>query len=124
MPEGVTTLSGSCVTVPCSFTLEDGNENKITSGCKPLWLKKIKKGPKITSVTFRGNLEAYDCTTAFNDVQENVSTVFRIECETPDFKYTFRNSPVNIQIKGKFNVCQSETTMYWSHCGSDDAECW
>ena len=123
MPEGVTTLSGSCVTVPCSFTLEDGKENMINSGCKPLWFKEYN-GPEITSVTFRGNLEAYDCTTAFNDVQENVSTVFRIECETPDFKYTFRNSPVNIQIKGKFNVCQSETTIYWSYCGSDDAECW
>ena len=123
MPKRVTTLSGSCVTVPCSFTLADGNENTITTGCKPLWLKK-KDASEITSIIFRGNLKAYDCTTAFNKVEENVSLVFRIECGTPEFKYSFSNHPGKIQIKGKFNVCQSETTIYWSYCGSDDAECW
>ncbi|CAL8249727.1 unnamed protein product [Boreogadus saida] len=99
MPERVTTLRGSCVTVPCSFTLEVGNVNKITSGCKPLWMKE-KDGPEIPSVTFRGNLEAYNCTTAFNDVQENVSPIFRIDCETSGFRYSFSNRPGNIQIKG------------------------
>ncbi|CAL8297763.1 unnamed protein product [Gadus morhua 'NCC'] len=97
MPKRVTTLSGCCVTVPCSFTLEDGNENTISTGCKPLWLKK-KDASAITSVIFRGNLKAYDCTTTFNDVQENVSPVFRIDCGTPGFRYSFSNHPVNIQI--------------------------
>ncbi|CAL8261900.1 unnamed protein product [Boreogadus saida] len=99
MPERVTTLSGSCVTVPCSFNVADWNKNKITSGCKPLWFKEYN-GPEITSVTFRGDLEAYNCTTEFNDVQENVSPLFSIECETPFLKFTFKHYPVNIQIKG------------------------
>ncbi|CAL8249726.1 unnamed protein product [Boreogadus saida] len=100
MPERVTTLSGSCVTVPCSFTLEDEYKDKLDPGCKKLWLKDEDQKPTSTSTTFRGNLDAYDCTTAFNDVQENGSYEFRLECKTSGFKYSFANHPVNIQIKG------------------------
>ena len=122
MPDRVTTLGGS-VTVPCSFTLRDGFEDKLTSGCKPIWLKDYQR---ISAVTFRGNLTAHNCTTTFNNVHDDGSYTFGMECL--NFRLTFLNDPVIIQVMGKCNVCVSETNMlhksYWSYCGSNDADCW
>ena len=58
MPERVTTLRGSCVTVPCSFTLEEEYKDKLLPECIPTWRK-----DKITfsTTTFEGNLTAYNC---------------------------------------------------------------
>ena len=122
VPASVTTLSGSCVTVPCSFTVRDGFEDKLHPGCILIW----KKNDKITiSTTFKGNLTAYNCTTTLNNVlEDNFQYYFRIDCGNP-LRYDFSEYPVTIQIKGKCNVCPPETNMYhksyWSHCGSDYA---
>ena len=128
MPEKVTTLSGSCVTVPCSFTLADQYKDKLTSECEPIW---VRNEVQFSSAELKGNLTKYNCTTTFNDVQvDGVEYKFRMECidQTPAFIYTFQVNPVTIQIKGKCNVCLSETNMYhksyWSYSGSNDAECW
>ena len=123
MPASVMTLSGSCVTVPCSFTLEDKYKDMLHPGCIPIW----KKGEQlISSTTFRGNLTAFNCTTTFNNVHEdNVQYYFKIQCDGSPLKYNFYENPVTIRIKGKCNVCPSETNIshksYWSHCGSDYA---
>ncbi|CAL8354807.1 unnamed protein product [Arctogadus glacialis] len=95
MPASVTTLSGSCVTLPCKFTVVDVHKDKLLPGCGKCWLKADKhKG----STTFRGNLTAYDCTTTFNNVHEdNVQYYFRIQCG--NFKYGFSNNLVTIRIK-------------------------
>ena len=115
VPASVTTLSGSCVTVPCSFTVRDGFEDKLHPGCILTW----KKIDKITiSTTFKGNLTAYNCTTTFDNVHEdNVQYYFRIQCDGSYLKYNFYESPVTIRIKGKCNLCPSETNIshksYW-----------
>ncbi|XP_056448193.1 sialic acid-binding Ig-like lectin 14 isoform X1 [Gadus chalcogrammus] len=104
MPERVTTLSGSCVTVPCSFTLEDRYKDKLHHGCIPTW----KKGEQlISNTTFRGNLKAYNCTTTFNNVlEDNVQYYFRIDCGDGrweiwnQLKYSFKENPVTFMIKG------------------------
>ncbi|XP_056449098.1 sialic acid-binding Ig-like lectin 14 [Gadus chalcogrammus] len=97
VPKRVTTLSGSCVTVPCSFTVRDGYEDRLHPGCIPTWKK--DKIP-ISTTTFRGNLTAYNCTTTFNNVlEDNVQYYFRIDCGEP-LKYDFSKYPVTIQIKG------------------------
>ena len=123
------TLNGSCVTVPCSFTVDNTYKDKIPPECGKLWFKKDTK-VLISSTTFRGDLTAYDCPTTFNNVHEdNGQYYFRIDCDGRDgFRYNFDKTPVTIQIKGKCNVCPSETNIshksYWSYCGSNDAECW
>ncbi|XP_056448687.1 sialic acid-binding Ig-like lectin 14 [Gadus chalcogrammus] len=97
MPASVTTLSGSCVTVPCSFTVEDQYKVNLHPGCIPIW---IKDQITISATTFRGNLTAYNCTTTFNNVlEDNVQYYFRIDCGNL-LKYTFYENPVTIQIKG------------------------
>uniref|UniRef100_A0A8C5B9X8 Ig-like domain-containing protein n=1 Tax=Gadus morhua TaxID=8049 RepID=A0A8C5B9X8_GADMO len=101
-PASVTTLNGSCVTVPCSFTLEDKYKSMLKPGCKKYWFK-IKDQP-ISSTTFRGNLTAYNCTTTFDNVHEdNVQYYLRIQCDGSDLKYNFVENPVTIRIKGKCN---------------------
>ena len=125
LPDEVTTLSGSCVTVPCSFTVPDKYKANLHPGCKPTWKK---DQITISTTTFRGKLTAYNCTATLNNVlEDNVENYFRIDCGNP-LKYDFSKYPVTIQIKGKCNVCLTETNMYhksyWSYCGSDDAECW
>ena len=121
VPASVTTLIGSCVTVPCSFTVPDQYKVNLHPGCIPTWKK-----DKITiSTTFKGNLTAYNCTTTLNNVlEDNVQYYLRIDCGKP-LRYDFSVYPVTIQIKGKCNVCPSETNIshksYWSHCGSDYA---
>ncbi|CAL8297701.1 unnamed protein product [Gadus morhua 'NCC'] len=98
IPASVTTLSGSCVTVPCSFTLGDKYKDMLHPGCIPIW----KKGEQlISNTTFRGNLTAYNCTTTFNNVlEDNVQYYFRIDCDGNPLKYSFKLNPVTIQIKG------------------------
>ncbi|XP_030215692.1 sialic acid-binding Ig-like lectin 14 isoform X6 [Gadus morhua] len=101
MAASVTTLSGSCVTVPCSFTVDNTYKDKILPECGKLWFKTDTK-VLMSSTTFRGNLTAYDCTTTFNNVHEdNGQYYFRIDCDGSDgFKYNFDKTPVTIQIKG------------------------
>ncbi|XP_030215687.1 sialic acid-binding Ig-like lectin 14 isoform X2 [Gadus morhua] len=104
MPERVTTLNGSCVTVPCNFTLWDGFDALLKPGCKKLWYK-IKDQPisnqLISSTTIRGELTAHDCTTTFNNVHEdNGQYYFRIDCDGSDLRYNFNENPVTIRIKG------------------------
>uniref|UniRef100_A0A8C5BAF0 Ig-like domain-containing protein n=1 Tax=Gadus morhua TaxID=8049 RepID=A0A8C5BAF0_GADMO len=78
MPASVTTLSGSCVTVPCSFTLRDGFDAWLKPGCGKYWYK-ITYQP-ISSTTIRGDLTAYNCTTTFDNVHEdNVQYYFKIQ---------------------------------------------
>ncbi|XP_059911136.1 myelin-associated glycoprotein-like [Gadus macrocephalus] len=97
LPDGVTTLSGSCVTVPCSFTVIDKFKDKILPGCKPTW---EKDEITISTTTFRGNLTAFNCTTTFNNVlKDNGPYNFRIDCGKP-FKYSFKENKITIQIKG------------------------
>ncbi|CAL8297667.1 unnamed protein product [Gadus morhua 'NCC'] len=97
MPASVMTLSGSCVTVPCSFTVEDQYKVNLLPGCIPIWKK--SETTIITTTTLRGNLTAYNCTTTFNNVlEDNVPYQFRIDCGNP-LKYNFKVKQVTIQIK-------------------------
>ncbi|XP_030214452.1 sialic acid-binding Ig-like lectin 14 [Gadus morhua] len=99
MPASVTTLSGSCVTVPCSFTLRDGFDAWLKPGCGKYWYK-ITYQP-ISSTTIRGDLTAYNCTTTFDNVHEdNVQYYFKIQCDGSPLKYNFKENPVTIRIKG------------------------
>ncbi|CAL8249719.1 unnamed protein product [Boreogadus saida] len=99
MPASVTTLSGSCVTVPCSFTLEDEYKDKLLPGCGKWWFK--MRGQPISSTTFRGKITSYNCTTTFDNVHEDkVQYYFRIDCDGSDLKWSFDKNPVTIQIKG------------------------
>ncbi|XP_030214260.1 sialic acid-binding Ig-like lectin 5 [Gadus morhua] len=99
VPASVMTLSGSCVTVPCSFILRDGYDAWLNPECGKYWYK-ITYQP-ISSTTFRGDLTAYNCTTTFNNVHEdNGPYYFRIQCDGSPLKYNFKENPVTIQIKG------------------------
>uniref|UniRef100_A0A8C5BK28 Ig-like domain-containing protein n=1 Tax=Gadus morhua TaxID=8049 RepID=A0A8C5BK28_GADMO len=122
MPERVTTLSGSCVTVPCSFTLEDGFDAWLKPGCGHFWLN--YHFMHIGSTTIRGDLTEYNCTTTFNNVQEDkVQYYFRIYCDgrlpdaprlTPPKEPVVEGTPVELGCSAPSYCDTHPPTVTWT----------
>ncbi|XP_055759820.1 myelin-associated glycoprotein-like [Salvelinus fontinalis] len=111
MPQNIKALHGSCVAIPCSFTLRSGFESSLTTSCKGIW----RKGwtgvhvfdSSLTGTGFNtiegnltGNLQQKECTTILNDLSSfNDYFSFRIECDNA-LKYIF---PERVTINVKEN---------------------
>ncbi|XP_037642062.1 B-cell receptor CD22-like isoform X3 [Sebastes umbrosus] len=90
LPQTMEVLSGSCVTIPCSFDVTAQYESNLDSTCKALW--RNDKGavvfdsskPQQTTINgeLTGDLTRKDCTTTLNNMQPAYSNkyYFRIEC--------------------------------------------
>ncbi|XDV47025.1 hypothetical protein PO909_016775 [Leuciscus waleckii] len=108
MPETVTALTGSCVQIPCTFTISnfEDKRNKAKS-INGIWLKNTSKfAEKYSSIAFNsskniirgfsdiqmtGNLSERNCTTVFYNIMMNHSDLyyFRLEMEPNVFRATF-----------------------------------
>ncbi|KAM6995162.1 uncharacterized protein LKV04_007397 [Tautogolabrus adspersus] len=101
MPQTIEVLKGSCVTIPCSFDVEDQYNVNLDNTCKALWY--FKENKKVTVVfdssdqqqsTIKGqligDLTNKDCTTTLNDMQPQNNNVyyFRLQCDNR-LKYNF-----------------------------------
>uniref|UniRef100_A0A669DH67 Ig-like domain-containing protein n=1 Tax=Oreochromis niloticus TaxID=8128 RepID=A0A669DH67_ORENI len=104
MPQNINVLRGSCVTIPCSFDIENKHENDLGHTCKAYWTyshpisgenAKLKPTKDMT-----GDLTKKDCTTTFNNTRLLQSTkyYFRLECNN-DLKFTFTQAGVDISVK-------------------------
>ncbi|XP_072317726.1 sialoadhesin-like [Eucyclogobius newberryi] len=98
LPQNIKALEGSCVTIPCSFQVENKYKTHLDSGCKAVW----KDASDKTFLSIRqetGNLTDKNCTTTFHDIgfKPNEKHFFRVECNNP-LKYTFIEASVNIQV--------------------------
>lgn len=108
MPQTIDALSGSCVTIPCSFDVPDKYKPKLDSTCGAVW--KILQGtvvfnsrnPQHTTIkgTLIGDLTKKGCTTTLNNMQTAHSNTyaFRLKCNN-GLKYNFLQSTVNISVK-------------------------
>uniref|UniRef100_A0A4W5RJ04 Ig-like domain-containing protein n=1 Tax=Hucho hucho TaxID=62062 RepID=A0A4W5RJ04_9TELE len=92
MPQNIKALSGSCVVIPCSFTLRSGYESFLTTSCKGIWINRWREVVFDSSLTgtglntiqgnLTGNLQQKECTTILNDLSSfNDYFSFRIECD-------------------------------------------
>ncbi|XP_045900455.1 sialoadhesin-like [Micropterus dolomieu] len=98
VPQTIEVLRGSCVTIPCSFDIENNYESNLDNTCKALW-KNDQDTVVFNSSTpqqnkikgeLTGDLIKKDCTTTLNNMQPEHSKkyFFRLECNN-GLKYGF-----------------------------------
>ncbi|XP_027868452.1 uncharacterized protein LOC114141814 isoform X1 [Xiphophorus couchianus] len=103
LPQTVQVLSGTCVTIPCSFELQREYEKHLHGECKALWVYLESTDARLTDTNpVTGNLTEKNCTTTFYNVRSNHSSLyyFRLDCKT--LRYTFKEASVKIDVKEHF----------------------
>ncbi|XP_064801562.1 myelin-associated glycoprotein-like isoform X1 [Oncorhynchus masou masou] len=94
MPQNIKALSGSCVNIPCSFTLQSRYESFLTTSCKGIWRKgwtgvqvfdSSLTGTGLNTIqgNLTGNMQQKECTTILNDLTSYLNDYFsfRIDCD-------------------------------------------
>ncbi|XP_058865358.1 myelin-associated glycoprotein-like [Acipenser ruthenus] len=100
MPQRIKALSGSCVLIPCTFTIEESYENDMVEPARGIWRTSQYSGNVFDSsrhysentlkAELLGNVTNKNCTTIIHHLKKNYSKsyVFRAE----PLKYTFTQS--------------------------------
>lgn len=111
VPRNIEGLSGSCVIIPCSFTIEKEFEWNLSVGCKALWLTvqntlvfdSRQKTNKIKGELI-GDLRKKDCTTRLDNLQPEHSNkyYFILDCFLLKYNYSDKNFQIDISVKGGF----------------------
>ncbi|XP_049902731.1 sialic acid-binding Ig-like lectin 13 [Epinephelus moara] len=91
IPQTIEVVSGSCVTIPCSFDVTDQFVSKLDNTCKARWRKDgvtvfDSSQPQTTTNNgqLTGDLTKKDCTTTLNNIQpvdNNKKYSFRLDCD-------------------------------------------
>ncbi|KAM3613525.1 uncharacterized protein V6R79_000948 [Siganus canaliculatus] len=107
MPETMSVLSGSCVTIPCGFDTDSQHAENVDETCRAMWKAKDSvvfdsSAPQQSKIkgTFQGNLQSKNCTTTLNSMepQHGNEYVFRLECNNR-LKWNYRQQILNISVK-------------------------
>ncbi|XP_034731075.1 sialic acid-binding Ig-like lectin 5 [Etheostoma cragini] len=102
IPRKIEVLSGSCVTIPCSFDIPAEHKPNLDNTCKAVWMKdqnivvfdSTKNGELI------GNLTEKTCTTTLNKIATdyiNSCVIFRVDCNNK-LKFSFTESKLCISV--------------------------
>uniref|UniRef100_A0A673BR19 Ig-like domain-containing protein n=1 Tax=Sphaeramia orbicularis TaxID=375764 RepID=A0A673BR19_9TELE len=105
LPETIEAVAGSCVTIPCSFEIQDNHRTNLDKTCEAIWKKGniLSSAQDVTSrfitKATRGDLKNKICTSTMNNIQiaDGGSYFFRVQCNNA-LKYSFP-SGVNINVK-------------------------
>ncbi|XP_031642486.1 B-cell receptor CD22 isoform X2 [Oncorhynchus kisutch] len=101
MPQSIEALKGSCVRIPCSFTLGsikavDYNPCLKTHSCNAIWMRGGIDKTNTVGSSPSGNLNQKDCTTILDNMPTGDELYFRIECGNC-VKFNF-GTPVQINM--------------------------
>ncbi|XP_055359114.1 myelin-associated glycoprotein-like isoform X2 [Betta splendens] len=96
LPPPIEVLNGSCVTVPCSFDIEEKHDEELDHTCTAQWfiIKETVFGRQSTQMERKllGNLTNKDCTTTLNKTPSDDATYeFRLECHSLKYSFTKQN---------------------------------
>ncbi|KAM8735390.1 B-cell receptor CD22-like isoform 1-T1 [Acanthopagrus schlegelii] len=103
MPQTIEVLSGSCVTIPCSFGVEDAYKSNVDETCRAVWKNDLQnvvfnsRNPQTTG-HLTGKLTNRDCTTTLNNMRpENSMKYFlRLECDGVQYNYLQRQVDISV----------------------------
>ncbi|XP_060906072.1 sialic acid-binding Ig-like lectin 10 isoform X4 [Labrus mixtus] len=106
IPKTIEVLKGSCVTIPCSFDVDDQHNVNLDNTCKALWKESYTRpavfdssNPQQSTIKGQliGDLTKKDCTTTLNDMQPQNNKVyhFRLECDI--LKYFFDGVKISVK---------------------------
>uniref|UniRef100_A0A3B3TXZ3 Ig-like domain-containing protein n=1 Tax=Poecilia latipinna TaxID=48699 RepID=A0A3B3TXZ3_9TELE len=105
LPKIVQVMTGSCVTIPCSFDVEDQYEQNLNNQCTAIW-RSTTTGD-VAQLTDRnpqtGDLTMKNCTTTFSNVKTGPTRnyYFRIDCGNP-LKWSYSSTYVKIEVTDNF----------------------
>ncbi|XP_045901568.1 myelin-associated glycoprotein-like [Micropterus dolomieu] len=108
VPQTIEVLRGSCVTIPCSFDVENKYESNLDKTCKALWKNDQdtvvfnSSAPEQTTIKgeLTGDLTRKDCTTTLNNMQPEHSKkyFFRVQCNNV-LRHNFPDQKLEISVK-------------------------
>ncbi|KAM4567459.1 sialic acid-binding Ig-like lectin 5 [Fundulus diaphanus] len=104
LPQTVQVMTGSCVTVPCSFNIQRKYDPDLNDGCVAKWVFYPSQDPQLTETNpVTGDLTKKNCTTTFSNMQprHNKAYKFRLDCNN-DLKFTYDYPRVNIEVIDNF----------------------
>ncbi|XP_059195067.1 B-cell receptor CD22-like [Centropristis striata] len=108
VPPTIEVLSGSCVTIPCSFDIERKYDSFLDRSCRILWKQTDDKtvfdsgDPQTSTIKgeLTGDVTKKDCTTTLNNMQPAHSKlyIFRLECNN-GLRISFKDIKIDIKVK-------------------------
>ncbi|KAM3613721.1 uncharacterized protein V6R79_004216 [Siganus canaliculatus] len=121
IPETMSVLSGSCVTIPCGFDIKSEYDRDLDGTCRAKWIVLENtvvfdsSDPQQSEIkgTFQGNLQRKNCTTTLNSMQPQHGNdyVFRLECNNR-LKWIYKEQILKISVKDELpSLTLSPTTL-------------
>ncbi|XP_055019800.1 sialoadhesin-like isoform X2 [Boleophthalmus pectinirostris] len=100
LPERVEAVRGSCLRIPCSFTIRDEYITNLNNKCRSEWRDTSSKQTPVTFTRPRTeDLTQKNCTTTVYNITEDQGkeVYFRLDCANP-LKWTFKDKTMNIKV--------------------------
>uniref|UniRef100_A0A3B3HPM3 Ig-like domain-containing protein n=1 Tax=Oryzias latipes TaxID=8090 RepID=A0A3B3HPM3_ORYLA len=107
LPQTVEAVTGSCLTIPCSFEIKSEYEKYLNNKCEAKWQStKEHNGDQRTNLKLTttkdmmGDLTKKNCTSTFKNINPKHSDQyhFRLDCGHP-LQYTYTHSLLTIVVK-------------------------